>query len=261
MECASGGDLRHRVDSQARLEPRQYFPEHLISYWAAQLAAALNYLHERSWVHRDIKSANVFLTLTEEVKLGDFGHAKHIAGETERSVAGTPESMSPEVILGKEYGARTDVWSLGVVLYEAAMLHRPFDGNTIRELLGAIVSGNYAPIVRKDCKDYRYLVNQLLTVDVQHRPTMQEVFSFPTIQKQLRMAAEGKTLSQRPQERPILAIATEEQKFGKSVRVKERAPAPTREKSLLLAETNELPSHYDPRSAHQMSIPLGLFDT
>lgn len=190
MECASGGDLRHRVDSQARLEPRQYFPEHLISYWAAQLAAALNYLHERSWVHRDIKSANVFLTLTEEVKLGDFGHAKHIAGETERSVAGTPESMSPEVILGKEYGAKTDVWSLGVVLYEAAMLHRPFDGNTIRELLGAIVSGNYAPIVRKDCKDYRYLVNQLLTVDVQHRPTMQEVFSFPTIQQQLRMAAE-----------------------------------------------------------------------
>ena len=185
MECAAAGDLRCRVDAQARIEPREYFPEQLISYWAAQLISALVFLHDRNWVHRDIKSANVFLTPEEEVKLGDFGHTKRIIGNHERSVAGTPESMSPEVILGKEYGALTDVWSLGVVLYEVAMLHRPFDGETIRELLGKIVSGNKPPFTRKDCRTYRYLVDQLLTVDVAYRPSMKEVISFPIIQKQL----------------------------------------------------------------------------
>eukprot|EP00937_MAST-01D_sp_MAST-1D-sp2_P000715 g715.t1 len=201
MECAAAGDLRCRVEKQARIKPRAYFSEQLISYWAAQLISAMHYLHERNWVHRDIKSANVFLTNTEEIRLGDFGHAKQIVGSKERSVAGTPESMSPEVIMGKEYGALTDVWSLGVVLYEAAMLQRPFDGQTIRELLAAIVSGKKAPFTRKDCKGYRYLVDQLLTVQVAHRPPMKEVILFPIIQKQLEDRAKVRAQFARPTSR------------------------------------------------------------
>ena len=84
-------------------------------------------------IHRDIKSHNVFLTKNMQVKLGDFGIAKLL--ETTKSRAntmiGTPYYFSPEMCMGQRYDTKSDIWSLGVLLFEMCFLSYPFKGKNI----------------------------------------------------------------------------------------------------------------------------------
>lgn len=125
-----------------------------------QLAEALDHAHKREVVHRDFKSANVVLTPEEKVKVLDFGLAKkfgRIAGEqsvtlTQDSltgpgvVAGTLAYMAPEQLRGEGVDARSDIWALGVVLYEMAAGVRPFQGKTSFELTSSILHDSPPPL-------------------------------------------------------------------------------------------------------------------
>jgi NIMA (never in mitosis gene a)-related kinase len=98
----------------------------------------VHHIHERNILHRDIKCMNILVGKDDTVKLGDFGHAVEIQSATDcrgRSTCGTPETMSPEVVRGKPYGLKTDIWALGCVLYELLALFRPFDGHSVHEML------------------------------------------------------------------------------------------------------------------------------
>jgi len=95
-----------------------------------QVGAALSFAHRRGFLHRDIKSANIMLDEHGRALLSDFGIAKAAeATTTTHSVAGTPAYMSPEQILGHSLDARTDIYSLGIVLYEMVAGRRPFVGD------------------------------------------------------------------------------------------------------------------------------------
>jgi len=85
-------------------------------------------MHSHRVLHRDIKPANIFLTLDGTVKLGDLGLGRFLSDNTLEafSKVGTPLYMSAEVLKGSGYDAKSDVWSLGCVLYELAMLRSPF---------------------------------------------------------------------------------------------------------------------------------------
>jgi serine/threonine protein kinase len=99
---------------------------------AIQIAQGLQSAHERRVIHRDIKSANILLTSRGEVKISDFGLARFAdrARLTQSGITmGTPAYMSPEQALGQEADARSDIWSLGVVLYETVTGRLPFAGN------------------------------------------------------------------------------------------------------------------------------------
>ena len=126
--------------------------------YAVQIADALAHAHERGIVHRDLKSANVFVTAEGRVKVLDFGLAKRVIDGPEEptrtlepitdagSVAGTLWYMSPEVLRGEPADARSDLWALGVMLYEAVTGTLPFGGRTPFEVTSAILRDSTAPL-------------------------------------------------------------------------------------------------------------------
>ena len=134
-------------------------------------------------MHRDLKSQNIFLTKTKLVKLGDFGISKNLncTWEKAKTMIGTPYYLSPELVNNKQYTIKSDIWSLGVLLYEMMALKMPFDANSLPMLTLKIIKGNYAPPPQIYTSDLRNLVSQLLSVDPNKRPTADEILKMPII--------------------------------------------------------------------------------
>ncbi|HSE37282.1 MAG TPA: serine/threonine-protein kinase [Blastocatellia bacterium] len=112
------------------------------------IVEAIDYVHSRGIVHRDIKSNNVKITPSGQVKLLDFGIAKSGASPAltvTGAFVGTLQYLSPEQLVGGIADVRSDIWSLGVLLYEMTTSHLPFDANTIGELCQKISKASYTP--------------------------------------------------------------------------------------------------------------------
>ena len=133
------GDLANQV-KKAKKENR-HFSESQVMQWFVQLCMALEYIHRKKILHRDLKSQNVFLTRNNCVRLGDFGISKVLenTNDVALTVQGTPYYMSPEVCQSKPYSYASDVWSLGCILYELCMLQHAFSGENLLGLVFKIV--------------------------------------------------------------------------------------------------------------------------
>lgn len=120
MDFADGGDLTNLVKGRNG----RYMPEAQVITLSVQICLALKHIHDRKILHRDLKCANIFLTKKGIVKLGDFGIAKVLrsTGDLASTQIGTPYFMSPEILENKKYNSKTDVWSLGCVIYELMRL-------------------------------------------------------------------------------------------------------------------------------------------
>jgi Flp pilus assembly protein TadD len=152
-ETASGemfiAMTRYRGESLKERIERQPIPAPQVIDLALQIAEGLAKAHEHGIVHRDLKPGNVFVTEEGTVKILDFGLAKLI-GHDQSTVAGstmgTPAYMSPEQVKGGHVDARTDLWSLGVVLYEMVTGHRPFRRADSPAVLHAILHDAPEPV-------------------------------------------------------------------------------------------------------------------
>eukprot|EP00061_Rhincodon_typus_P015873 g43793.t1 len=131
MEFCAGGDLSHFIRT------RRALPEGVARRFLQQLASALQYLHERNISHLDLKPQNVLVSSrsTPHLKLADFGFAQHMSPWDEKHVLrGSPLYMAPEMVCRQQYDARVDLWSVGVILYEALFGRPPFASKSFLEL-------------------------------------------------------------------------------------------------------------------------------
>lgn len=148
----------------------------------------MKHVHDRKILHRDLKAQNVFLTKSNIIKLGDFGIARVLSGTQEhaQTMVGTPYYLSPEIINGKPYNFKSDIWSLGVLLYELCALKPPFDAKNLPFLALKIIKGQYSPIPTTYSKGLRELVNSLFKVNPRDRPTINTILNMPIIQDRIR---------------------------------------------------------------------------
>jgi Protein kinase domain len=144
MEYVAGNTLEH-------LLTQSVVPLRRACAWAADLANALSLAHRAGIVHGDIKTGNILVTEDSKVKLGDFGIARFAAQISgSGNVLGTPAYLSPEQIQGEKQDQRSDLFSLGIVLYEMATGKRPFDGTSLPAVCAQILSTNVIPPSQHD---------------------------------------------------------------------------------------------------------------
>jgi serine/threonine-protein kinase len=141
MELVQGRSL------QTMLDARQLFPLPRVMRLMEQVCSALDFAHQRNVVHRDIKPANLMLTADDTVKMTDFGTAKILQFGTAHTshVMGTPSYMSPEQVKGKPVDGRSDIFSLGVILYELLTGEKPFPGQNITTVIYKIINEEPIP--------------------------------------------------------------------------------------------------------------------
>ncbi|KAH8550285.1 kinase-like domain-containing protein [Umbelopsis sp. PMI_123] len=136
MDLMMGGNLGFHL-------LRQKFDENVIRFWIAELACAINYLHQERVVHRDIKPDNILLDEDGHVHLSDFNIASHLPSHRPlTSQSGTALYMAPEIYRGGGYNEAVDWWGLGVTMYECVYRKRPFDFEKSEELQKAILRGH-----------------------------------------------------------------------------------------------------------------------
>jgi NIMA (never in mitosis gene a)-related kinase len=110
------------------------------------MTLGLKALHDSKICHRDLKCANVFMTTKGEVKLGDFNVSKVLLKGMLHTQTGTPYYASPEVWQDKPYDTKSDIWSIGCILYEMIAKIPPFKSNSMKELYKKVISAKYIPI-------------------------------------------------------------------------------------------------------------------
>ncbi|EFP13176.1 CRE-NEKL-1 protein [Caenorhabditis remanei] len=170
MEYADGGTL-----AQMLARSQNLLEEELIVDMMIQMCSAVAYLHENSVLHRDLKTANVFLTRDSFVKIGDFGISKIMGTETlaqgAKTVVGTPYYISPEMCSGVSYNEKSDMWALGCILYEMCCLKKAFEGDNLPALVNSIMTCAYTPVKGPYTSEMKMVIRELLQLDPQKRPS------------------------------------------------------------------------------------------
>uniref|UniRef100_A0A8I3P5U6 Serine/threonine-protein kinase ULK3 n=1 Tax=Canis lupus familiaris TaxID=9615 RepID=A0A8I3P5U6_CANLF len=180
MEFCAGGDLSRFIHT------RRLLPEKVARVFMQQLASALQFLHEQNISHLDLKPQNILLSSLEKphLKLADFGFAQHMSPWDEKHVLrGSPLYMAPEMVCQRQYDARVDLWSVGVILYEALFGQPPFASRSFTELEEKIRSNRVIelplrPPLSRDCRD---LLQRLLERDPNRRISFQDFFAHPWV--------------------------------------------------------------------------------
>ncbi|XP_057608647.1 serine/threonine-protein kinase Nek3 isoform X3 [Chionomys nivalis] len=169
MEYCDGGDLMQKIKQQKG----KLLPEDTILNWFVQICLGVNHIHKKRVLHRDIKSKNVFLTQSGKVKLGDFGSARLLSSPMAFACTyvGTPYYVPPEIWENLPYNNKSDIWSLGCILYELCALKHPFQANSWKNLILKICQGPIPPLPALYSDKLHRLVKQMLKRSPSQRPS------------------------------------------------------------------------------------------
>ena len=154
----------------------------MIEYFIKQLIDGLQHMVKKNILHRDLKPHNILINKNNVLKIADFGFAREFDDNYMNSTfVGSPLYMSPEIILGNNYDFKSDLWSLGIILYQLYMKKHPFHSISIKELINKIKNEiNYKTTLLFNDNvpnKAQILINRLLEIDLENRITWDELFN------------------------------------------------------------------------------------
>ena len=184
MEYADDGDLSSKI--KYNIKNHLVFEESTIWKILIQLLEGLKYLNTKKIMHRDLKSANLFLTKKGVLKIGDLNVSKIAKLGMAVTQIGTPFYAAPEIWQDKAYDYKCDIWSCGVIIYEIATLRTPFRGTSLNELYQNILHGSYIPISNRYSDDLHKIISYMLQVDPYRRYNIDELLNSDIIKRKIK---------------------------------------------------------------------------
>jgi len=179
MEYADKGDLYQKITEFKKAGV--FFEESDIWRILIQMVRGLKALHDLKILHRDMKSANIFLFNDGGAKLGDLNVSKVAKRGLGYTQTGTPYYASPEVWKDQPYDNKSDIWSLGCVLYEMITLKPPFRAENMEGLYKKIIGGHFTKIPERFSNDLWEILKGLLQVQPENRPNCEQLLKNPII--------------------------------------------------------------------------------
>ena len=175
MEYADDGDLSTKI--KQAIKRQIFFEESKIWSTLIQILEGLKYLHKSDIIHRDLKSANIFLTKKGGVKIGDLNVSKIIGKSMAFTQTGTPYYASPEIWNDYPYDYKCDIWSTGCIIYEMASLKMPFRGTSMQNLYNNVMKGVFEPIPSRYSNDLMDIISLILIKNPNKRPSAEELLN------------------------------------------------------------------------------------
>uniref|UniRef100_A0A8C5BEV9 Serine/threonine-protein kinase PLK n=1 Tax=Gadus morhua TaxID=8049 RepID=A0A8C5BEV9_GADMO len=158
------------------LKARKVLTEPEVRYYLRQIVSGLKYLHEQEILHRDLKLGNFFVSESMELKVGDFGLAAKLepAGNRRKTICGTPNYLSPEVLNKQGHGCESDIWALGCVMYTMLLGRPPFETTNLKETYRCIREARYS-LPSSLSSPAKQLISSLLTKSPEDRPHLDHI--------------------------------------------------------------------------------------
>ena len=183
MEYADNGDLYQKI--KLFKKKKLFFEEKEIWKIFIQITRGLKSLHSLNIQHRDFKCANIFLFSDGTAKIGDLNVSKILNKSLGQTQTGTPYYASPEVWNNSPYDCKSDIWSLGCILYEMLTLNPPFQADDFDQLYKKVIAGKYNKINSRYSEDMNEILKLLFKVDPKERPSCEEILNLDLIKKRI----------------------------------------------------------------------------
>ncbi|KAK3550213.1 hypothetical protein QTP86_021247 [Hemibagrus guttatus] len=158
------------------LKARKVLTEPEVRYYLRQIISGLKYLHEQDILHRDLKLGNFFINEAMELKIGDFGLAAKLepVENRRRTICGTPNYLSPEVLNKQGHGCESDVWALGCVMYTMLLGRPPFETTNLKETYRCIREARYT-MPSTLSPQAKHLISIMLAKSPEDRPRLDDI--------------------------------------------------------------------------------------
>jgi len=183
MEYADKGDLYQKI---TQFKKMGCLIEE-IDVWKIfiQMTKGLKALHDLKILHRDLKSANIFLFSDGSAKIGDLNVSKVVYKGLGYTQTGTPYYASPEVWKDQPYDNKSDIWSLGCVTFEMLALRPPFRAENMEKLFNKVIHGQYGKISDSYSQDIKEIIKFMLKVNPAERPSCSQILNHEAVKKRL----------------------------------------------------------------------------
>ena len=186
MEYCDNGDLCNYLNEQKKKSIP--LKEDLIWKIFIKITLGLATIHKMKILHRDLKTLNIFLKKDMEIKIGDLGVAKELnQASFANTIIGTPYYLSPEMCEDKPYNQKSDVWALGVILYELCTFRHPFNAGNHAALILKIMTANPEPILACYSNNLQKIVNCILEKKIEKRPNCWDLLNMKIISEKAKM--------------------------------------------------------------------------